>query len=228
MRRGDLATPIDRDALVKAVLFGNGKPANSLLPPQVPYYDASTRRSDSTTWPRPRRRWPSPACRNGFSTTILVSSGFSDDLTIATDPAVRSSSRWASTSRSSSSTRTRPTRPSSKPRVRHGDDLLDDGHPGPRRAGRRSPSTPTVGRAVLVHLLQQPRPWSRTRTTRREIDGHHGRGRRCTSRSSRTTATDAYMAYLYYSPYAYATTDQRAGLLRHAARQLPPGGRLAE
>ena len=33
---------INRDALVKAVLFGHGKPANSLFPPQVPYYDPNT------------------------------------------------------------------------------------------------------------------------------------------------------------------------------------------
>ena len=33
---------IDRQAIVKSVLFGNGKPANSFMPPQVPYYDANS------------------------------------------------------------------------------------------------------------------------------------------------------------------------------------------
>ena len=30
---------IDRKALIKSILFGNGTPANSFMPPQVPYYD---------------------------------------------------------------------------------------------------------------------------------------------------------------------------------------------
>ena len=33
---------IDRKALVKSVLFGHGTPANSFLPPQVPFYDPNT------------------------------------------------------------------------------------------------------------------------------------------------------------------------------------------
>ncbi len=40
--RRAISLAIDRNALVKAVLFGNGKPANSLFPPQVPFYQAST------------------------------------------------------------------------------------------------------------------------------------------------------------------------------------------
>ena len=40
--RRAISLAIDRSALVKAVLFGNGKPANSVFPPQVPYYQAST------------------------------------------------------------------------------------------------------------------------------------------------------------------------------------------
>ena len=32
---------IDRKAMVSAVLFGNGQPANSYMPPTLPYYDAS-------------------------------------------------------------------------------------------------------------------------------------------------------------------------------------------
>src|SRR3954465_2253017 len=40
--RRALAYAIDRQAIVKSVLFGHGQPANSLLPPQVPFYDKST------------------------------------------------------------------------------------------------------------------------------------------------------------------------------------------
>ena len=32
---------VDRKAIVSAVIFGNGQPANSYMPPTLPYYDAS-------------------------------------------------------------------------------------------------------------------------------------------------------------------------------------------
>jgi peptide/nickel transport system substrate-binding protein len=40
--RRAISYAIDRQAIVKSVLFGHGKPANSFLPPQVPFYDAAS------------------------------------------------------------------------------------------------------------------------------------------------------------------------------------------
>jgi peptide/nickel transport system substrate-binding protein len=40
--RRAISYALDRDALVKAILFGNGKAANSFLPPAVPYYDPAS------------------------------------------------------------------------------------------------------------------------------------------------------------------------------------------
>jgi peptide/nickel transport system substrate-binding protein len=37
--RRAISYAIDRRAIIKSVLFGHGKPANSFLPPQVPFYD---------------------------------------------------------------------------------------------------------------------------------------------------------------------------------------------
>jgi len=81
--RRAVSLAINRAALVKAVLFGNGKPANSIFPPQVPYYQAATQglQFDLSA---AKHEMASSSVPNGFSTTILVSSGFSDDLTIAT------------------------------------------------------------------------------------------------------------------------------------------------
>ena len=39
--RAAINLSIDRSAMVKALLFGNGKPANSYLPPQLAFYDAN-------------------------------------------------------------------------------------------------------------------------------------------------------------------------------------------
>jgi ABC-type transport system substrate-binding protein len=40
--RRAISDAIDRQAIVKSVLFGHGKAANSFMPPQVPFYDASS------------------------------------------------------------------------------------------------------------------------------------------------------------------------------------------
>ncbi|HEX5301894.1 MAG TPA: ABC transporter substrate-binding protein [Streptosporangiaceae bacterium] len=81
--RRAISLAINRAALVKAVLFGNGHPANSIFPPQVPYYQAATQglQFDLNA---AKQEMAKSSVPNGFSTTILVSSGFSDDLTIAT------------------------------------------------------------------------------------------------------------------------------------------------
>ena len=61
--RRAISLAINRNALVKAVLYGNGKPANSLFPPQVPFYDANAGRPAVQHGRRPRPRWRSPAAR---------------------------------------------------------------------------------------------------------------------------------------------------------------------
>jgi peptide/nickel transport system substrate-binding protein len=81
--RRAISLAINRSALVRAVLFGNGKPANSLFPPQVPFYQAATQglQYNVTT---AKQEMAKSSVPNGFTTTMLVQSGFSDNATIAT------------------------------------------------------------------------------------------------------------------------------------------------
>jgi len=81
--RRAISLAVNRAALVKAVLFGNGKPANSLFPPQVPYYQAATPGLQFNL-AEAKQEMAKSSVPHGFSTTILVSSGFSDYVTIAT------------------------------------------------------------------------------------------------------------------------------------------------
>jgi len=81
--RRAISLAINRAALVKAVLFGNGKPANSLFPPQVPYYQPATKGLQYNP-AAAKTEMAKSTVPHGFTTTILVSSGFSDDITIAT------------------------------------------------------------------------------------------------------------------------------------------------
>jgi peptide/nickel transport system substrate-binding protein len=81
--RRAISLAINRDALVKAVLFGHGKPANSLFPPQVPYYDPNTP-GYQFNLAEAKKEMAQSSVPKGFSTTIVIPSGNSDYLTIST------------------------------------------------------------------------------------------------------------------------------------------------
>ncbi len=81
--RRAISLAIDRNALVKAVLFGNGKPANSLFPPQVPFYQASTPGLQFNLT-QAKAEMAKSTVPHGFTTTIIVPAGNSDYVTIAT------------------------------------------------------------------------------------------------------------------------------------------------
>jgi peptide/nickel transport system substrate-binding protein len=81
--RRAISLAINREALVRAVLFGNGKPANSLFPPQVPYYDPNTP-GYQYNLAAAKQQMKQSSVPHGFTTTILIQSGNSDYLTIAT------------------------------------------------------------------------------------------------------------------------------------------------
>ena len=143
---------IDRNALVNAVLFGNGKPANSLLTPQVPYYDGHPGLEL-----RPGRRQEALAksqVPHGFTTTLLIASGNADQVDGGSDRAVRAEAAGH-----------HGEHPAARPD--HGDTprgalnyemtltLLDHGHPRPGRAGLLR-GRPQRRRQVVLHQLQQP------------------------------------------------------------------------
>jgi peptide/nickel transport system substrate-binding protein len=81
--RRAISLAINRSALVKAVLFGNGKPANSLFPPQVPYYQKSTPGLQYNL-SQAKAEMAKSSVPHGFTTTVLIPSGNSDYLTIST------------------------------------------------------------------------------------------------------------------------------------------------
>ena len=81
--RRAISLAINRKALVKAVLFGNGKPANSLFPPQVPFYQQSTPGLQYNL-AAAKQEMAKSSVPHGFSTVMLIPAGNSDYLTIAT------------------------------------------------------------------------------------------------------------------------------------------------
>jgi peptide/nickel transport system substrate-binding protein len=73
---------IDREALVKSVLFGHGTAANSLFMPTVPYYDKATP-GQQFDLAKAKAALAASKYPNGFSCTYSASSGDSTDAAIA-------------------------------------------------------------------------------------------------------------------------------------------------
>jgi peptide/nickel transport system substrate-binding protein len=81
--RRAISLAINRAAIIKAVLFGNGKPANSLFPPQVPFYDPTTPGLQYNL-AAAKQELAKSSVPHGFTTSILIPSGNSDYATIST------------------------------------------------------------------------------------------------------------------------------------------------
>jgi peptide/nickel transport system substrate-binding protein len=81
--RRAISLAINRQSIIKAVLFGNGKPANSLFPPQVPYYDSSTPGLQYNLT-QAKQELAKSSVPHGFTTTMLIPTGNSDYATITT------------------------------------------------------------------------------------------------------------------------------------------------
>jgi peptide/nickel transport system substrate-binding protein len=81
--RTAISEAINRSSLIQAVLFGNGKPANSLFPPQVPYYDPGSP-GYQFNLTSAKQQMAESSVPHGFTTTILIPAGNQDYATIAT------------------------------------------------------------------------------------------------------------------------------------------------
>ncbi len=81
--RRAISYAIDRTALVKAVLFGNGQPANSIFPPQLSYYDPNSGGLQYNLADA-KAALAKSSVPHGFTTTLLLPTGNSDYGTIAT------------------------------------------------------------------------------------------------------------------------------------------------
>jgi len=81
--RRAISLAIDRQAMIKAVLFGNGQPANSFMPPQVPFYQKATT-GLQYNMAQAKQEMAASSVPKGFTTTLLIDSGNSDQATMST------------------------------------------------------------------------------------------------------------------------------------------------
>jgi peptide/nickel transport system substrate-binding protein len=80
--RRAISYAIDRQAMVKNILFGNGTPANSFMMPTVPYYDKNTQ-GLQYDMNKARQEMAQSSVPKGFTTTWLAMSGDAVDAAIA-------------------------------------------------------------------------------------------------------------------------------------------------
>jgi peptide/nickel transport system substrate-binding protein len=80
--RRAISYAIDREAMVKNILFGNGQPANSFMMPSAPFYDKDCQ-GPSYNMDKARQEMTLSSVPTGFTTTYLAMSGDSVDAAIA-------------------------------------------------------------------------------------------------------------------------------------------------
>jgi peptide/nickel transport system substrate-binding protein len=200
--RRAISLAINRAALVKAVLFGNGKPANSFMPPQVPYYQQATA-GLQYSMAAANKEMAASSVPHGFTTTILVGSGNSDQLTIATilqselkplgiklniqqlDPNTVNTDQQGLKYDMSLTYWTMD--------IPDPDELVT--FSVDPKSGAKSFFTAYNNPQVVkdAHQAEQTLSTSSRQALYNYIQAH--------------AASDAFMAFLYYSPYAYATTS---------------------
>lgn len=203
--REAISDAIDRSALVKAVLYGNGKAANSLLMPGLPYYDASGGQSYDLT--AAKKALAESSVPNGFSTTLLIASGNANQAAVAQimqselqalninvkidqlDPTSNHAARTQSNFDMAYSAWTM--------------DIPDPDE------WTTFAVDPAGGASSAFTFYNNPQVISLNQQAQKQIDSAK-RGQ-LYDQLQELTAKDAFLAYLYYPPYAYATTDATKG-----------------
>ena len=189
MRRA-ISYLIDRKALVKAILFGNGKPANSFMPPQVPYYDPKSPGLQYNV-AKAKAELAKSSVPKGFTTTFEAASGNLASQTIAQVIQAAGKPLGIKVNIIKKDANAVAGRLERRHVSRHdGNSVLDDGHrrPGRARVVRRRPDGRR--RQLVPDLLQQPggrrddarrrsassiRPSARPSTPRSRSSGRTGR-----------------------------------------------------
>lgn len=205
--RRAIAYAIDREALVDAVLFGNGEPANSLLSPGTPFYDKD---ADGPQYDvaKAKEELAKSSKPDGFSTTLLIRSGNANHSAISQilqselkeigitleikqlDPTANKKARLAMEYDLALSAWTMDI-----PDPDQWTTFALDPESGGAHSAFTNYNNPDV--IALNKQAQRENDPAKRAELYKEIQ--------------KIAGEDAFLAYLYYSPYAYASTDKVNG-----------------
>ena len=204
--RRAISLAINRNALVKAVLFGNGKPANSLFPPQVPFYQAATPGLQYNL-AAAKQEMAKSSVPHGFSTTIVIPAGNSDYLTISTIVQSELKPLGIKVKIQQLDPNTENTQTQS---LKYDTTLtlwtMDIADPDELATFAVDPKS---GAKSFFTTYNNPQVIKQTHAAQRTLST--AQRQQYYNFVQSQSAKDAFMAFLYYSPYPYATTSNVHG-----------------
>ncbi len=198
---------IDRAAILKSILFGYGKVANSFMPPQVPYYDPNSPGIQYNP-AKAKAEMAKSKYKNGFTVEMLVGAGATDENKVAQvlqqalkQIKINVKFRQVDTSTEFSQIQ------EGKYQLGFSYWTMDIADPDelvtfavdPKGGGANSFFTGYKNPKVIALTKQAQR--ERNPAKRRSLY----------AQIQRLAAGDAFMAFLFYSPFRYATTDKVNG-----------------
>jgi len=204
--RRAISLALNRDALVKAVLFGHGKPANSLFPPQVPYYDPNTP-GFQFNLAEAKKEMAQSSVPHGFSTSIVIPSGNSDYLTISTivQSELKPLGINVKINQLDPNTENQQTQ-----NLNYDMTLtlwtMDISDPDELATFAVDPKS---GAKSFFTMYNNPAVVEAAHAAEKTLD--HEKRQQLYNTLQTGAAKDAFMAFLYYSPYPYATTTNVHG-----------------
>jgi peptide/nickel transport system substrate-binding protein len=204
--RRAISYALDREAMVKTLLFGNGTPANSFLMPNVPFYDASTP-GLQYDMAKAKEELAQSSVPDGFKTTFLASSGDTTDAAIA--QILQSSLKELGITvdiQNTDPSAARDLQNAQKYQISHSYWTMDIADPDELvtfavdpDAGSRSFYTGYRNEQVIADTKEAQRTFDEA--TRQKLY----------SRIQKQAAEDAFLGFLYYSPFSYSYSDKVQG-----------------
>lgn len=206
--RRALSLAVDRESIVKSVLFGNGEPANSFMPPQVPFYDAASPglQFDLTAAKAELAKSKTPS---GFTATYLASAGDVQDAQIAQilQAAVKPLGIDIKIENVDKAT-ARARQDKLDYQITHSSWTMDIADPDELVSFAVDPTT---GAQSFYTGYNNPDVIKATRDAQRAfVDADR---QKSYSFIQKQAAEDAFMVFLYYSPYQYSYSNKVNGFL---------------
>jgi peptide/nickel transport system substrate-binding protein len=198
---------IDRKALVKAILFGNGTPANSFLPPQVPYYDAESP-GIQYNLAKAKEEMAKSSVPKGFTTTFEAVAGSLDQATIAQviQAAGKPLGIKVNILKKDANAWNADWNAASYPGMNNSYWTMDIADPDELVSFSIDPSQ---GAHSFQTFYNNPAAIAATKAATHEFDPKKRQA--LYSKVQRIAAEDAFMAFLFYSPFRYAYTKKLHG-----------------
>jgi peptide/nickel transport system substrate-binding protein len=204
--RRAISYAIDREAMVKTLLFGNGTVANSFLMPNVPFYDKST---PGLTYDmaKAKAELAKSSVPNGFTTTFLASSGDSTDQ--ATAQILQSSLKELGITlkiQNVDPSAAHDLQSAQKYEISHSYWTMDIADPDELVTFAVDPD---AGSHSFYTSYKNAQVIADTKKAEQTFD-QAGR-QKLYSAIQKQAAEDAFLAFLYYSPFSYATSTKVDG-----------------